>query len=348
MLPRHLRLLPFGTVALAAVSCTSRTVNTGNLWASAGERSDGGVASAPETAADGGALAADASRIMNASPTIDASLAAEASPVSDASDASPVDATTPPSDASACPGAFVCDDFERYAAGAAPTAPWTVAKNAGTIAVDTTRAHSGTQSVKVTAPLATGYQSVMLRIAGEGLLPVPSNVVYGRMMFWLDSSPTTSVHFTLVDGSGLVSDAGYHAVYRYGGQLPLTGPDGGFFGSQVMASYDTTDSYSGVGPASDCFQQSQGRVVPLGAWTCIEWEFDGPNDTMRFWIGGAPAPDLTVSHTGAGCISQPEGYEWTSPSFSQLDIGWESYQADGARALWIDDVAFSTSRIGCP
>jgi hypothetical protein len=259
------------------------------------------------------------------------------------------DAAGPLSDGGGtCPGTFVCDDFESYSPGTAPTAPWTVAKNAGAISVDTTRAYSGKQSVKITAPTATGYESVMMRIDGAGMVPVPGNVIYGRMMFWLDSSPTTTVHFTLVDGSGLVADAGYHAVYRYGGQVPVTGPDGGFLGSQWMASYDTTDSYVGVGPSSDCYLQSQGRVVPLAAWTCIEWEFDGPNDTLRFWIGGQPAPDLTVAHTGAGCVSQPSGYPWTSPTFSQLDIGWESYQADGPRTMWIDDAAFGTARIGCP
>src|SRR6202142_2438327 len=211
-----------------------------------------------------------------------------------------------------------------------------------------TRSHSGARSVKVTAPAATGYRSVMLRIAGGGLLPVAGNSVYGRMMFWLDSSPTMTVHWTFVDGSGLVAGTAYHAVYRYGGQLPLTAADGGFLGSQLMASYDTTDSYTGVGPATDCFQHSKSRPVPVGAWTCIEWQFDGPNDTTRFWLNGAPVPDLTVSHTGAGCVSQPAGYEWASPTISQVDVGWESYQADDARTMWIDDVAFGTTRIGCP
>jgi hypothetical protein len=263
-------------------------------------------------------------------------------------DASVYPAGASQSDAGTCNGTFVCDDFESYAVGAAPAGPWTVAKNLGTVAVDATRSHSGTRSVKVTAPAATGYRSVMLRIAGAGLLPVAGNAFYGRMMFWLDSSPSTSVHWTFVDGSGLVAGTAYHAVYRYGGQLPLTDADGGFLGSQLMASYDTVDSYTGVGPATDCYQHSHGRPVPVGAWSCVEWQFDGPNDTTRFWLDGQPVPDLTVSHKGAGCVSQPSTYEWTSPTISQADVGWESYQADGARTMWIDDVAFGAARIGCP
>ncbi len=343
MLPCHARLLLLGAFGLTSASCVACTPNAANAPAMAVEDASSAADAADAAEAS---FAQDARTGADVSPIIDAMPSPDASPTADA--ASLTDASASQSDANSCPGAFVCDSFESYPAGSPPAGPWTVATNAGAVAVDTTRAYSGTHSVKVTAPVATGYESVMLRIAGGGLLPLPGNAVYGRMMFWLDSSPTTSVHFTLVDGSGLVGDAGYHAVYRYGGQLPLTGPDGGFLGSQFMASYDTTDSYSGVGPATDCFLQSQGRIVPVGVWTCIEWQFDGPNDTMRLWINGAPAPDLTVAHTGEGCISQPAGYEWQSPTFSQLDIGWESYQADGARTMWIDDAAFSTSRIGCP
>jgi hypothetical protein len=249
-------------------------------------------------------------------------------------------------DGGGCAGAIVCDDFERYAVGAAPGAPWQVATTSGTVTVDSTRASSGNKSIKVVAPVSTGYRSAMLRLTGAGL-PTSTNVVYGRMMFWLDSAPPTSVHWTFIDGSGLVPGMNYHSVYRYGGQLPIPLADGGT-GSQLMASYDTVDSYTGVGPSSDCWHHSHARAVPIGEWTCAEWEFDGPNDTLRFWINGNSAPDLTVASTGDGCISQPATYVWTAPSFQQIDVGWESYQADAARTIWIDDVAIGAAPIGCP
>jgi hypothetical protein len=245
-----------------------------------------------------------------------------------------------------CTGALVCDDFETYRSGVAPPAPWVVSKTAGAVTVDTTRAFTGSQSIKVSAPASTGYQSVMLRFTGHGL-PTATNVIYGRMMFWLDSSPMTQVHWTFIDGEGLVSGMSYHAVERYGGQDPLTDSDGGFLGSELMASYDTPDSYNGVGPSSDCYQHSQGEVVPLSTWTCAEWEFDGPDNTMRFLMNGQPLDDLTVAGSGEGCTSQPSGYVWTAPQFAQIDLGWEAYQADDARNLWIDDVAIGAERIGC-
>jgi hypothetical protein len=247
----------------------------------------------------------------------------------------------------ACTGDIVCDDFESYAVDAAPQYPWSVAAPNGSATIDTSKAHSGTKSVKITAPASSGSTSTMIRLAGSSRLPVAGNVVFGRMMFWLDSAPTDSVHWTFIDGQGPVPDGGYPAIYRYGGQMPLTDSNGNFVGSQFIANYETPSSYNGIGPGSDCYRNAA-EVVPVGAWACAEWEFDGPNDTMRFWLNGTPVDDLSVVGTGDGCVRNDAGFPWTAPVFHQIDLGWESYQPDDARTLWIDDVAVATTRIGCP
>ena len=244
--------------------------------------------------------------------------------------------------ADAC--ALFCDDFESYAVGAPPGARWTANQNGGAVAVDTTHVHSGAKAVKLSANAATGYRSVMLTLADKSLLPVAGNVVYGRMMFWLDSAPATSVHWTFIDGTGLVPGQSYHAVYRYGGQLPIAA------GSQLMANYDTPDSYQTppVGPSSDCWLHANQEVVPVATWTCAEWAFDTDHDTMHFWQNGAELTDLAMTGTGQGCVNQPATFPWLAPTVEQIDLGWESYQADSARTIWIDDVALGTKRLGCP
>jgi hypothetical protein len=255
-----------------------------------------------------------------------------------------------------CNGTFVCDSFDTYTVSVAPPPPWTVSKTIGTVTVDTTHAFSGTQSIEVSSPAldpsaTSGFKSTLLRFVNTKDLPPPGDDIFGRMMFWLDSAPDATVHWTFVDGEGLVpNDAGvnYHAVVRYGGQYPVDNPDGGFGGSIFMASYDTPDSYNGVGPSSDCYQQSNGETMPMGQWACAEWEFDGSQNVMHFWLNGTELTDLTVDMTGAGCTSQDSSYVWQAPNYTQLDVGWESYQADGARTIWLDDVAFGPARIGCP
>jgi hypothetical protein len=246
-----------------------------------------------------------------------------------------------------CATALFCDDFEKYTAGQAPGAPWTRQVSTGsTAAVDTTQFHSGTKSVKFVAASGSGSKTAYIRLMGTGSgLPVMPNMFYGRMMFRLEAAPTGDVHWTFLEGSGLIAGQTYHALYRYGGQHPVMNGST-FVGSQLMANYETPDSYSGNGPSSDCWKHSNKIVVPEGKWSCAEWQFDGTTNAMRFWLDGAAVDSLTVMGAGEGCGTATP--VWTAPTFDRMDLGWESYQMDSARTIWIDDVVLSKTKVGCP
>jgi hypothetical protein len=250
-----------------------------------------------------------------------------------------------------CATALFCDDFESYTVGQAPTGNWTRSVSSGsTAAVDSAQFRSGSKSVKFVAASGSGSKNAYIRLGnatGKTIFPVTPNAIYGRMMFRLESAPSASVHWTFLQGSGLISGQNYHALYRYGGQLPVMNGST-FVGNQFMANYETPDSYGGTGPSSDCYKHANKIVVPTGAWSCAEWQFDGPTNTMRFWLDGAAVDSLTVMNTGSGCVNQPATYTWTAPTFDRLDLGWESYQQDSARTIWIDDVVVSKTRVGCP
>jgi hypothetical protein len=239
-----------------------------------------------------------------------------------------------------CRGALFCDDFETYRPGDLPAGKWTTATSNGAVSVAEARHRSGRKAVRFTTTGKAAYQSAFMRL-GAGVLPVAGGAFYGRMMFWLEAAPTTSVHWTMIQGSGPVPGQTHHAQYRYGGQQPLAG------GNQLMANYETPDSYKGVGPSSDCWVHSGGKLVPVGTWSCVEWQFDAAANTMRFWLDGAPIDSLTVTGVGQGCVNQPASYPWTAPNFERLDLGWESYQPDEPRTFWIDDVVVSTTKVGC-
>ena len=248
-----------------------------------------------------------------------------------------------------CANSIFCDDFEAHATGAPPGGMWGESQSGGTVTVDAGRARSGKNAVKVSAAAATGYRSAMISLFDPALLPIDGNLLYGRMMFYLESAPTGTVHWTFIGGSGPVVGQGYHAVYRYGGQHPIT-EGGNFVGSQLMANYETPDSYQDppVGPSTDCWLHADQKVVPVGDWACAEWLFDGPNNTMRFWLDGQEIPDLAMTGTGQGCVGQAADFIWQAPNFERIDLGFESYQPDDARVMWIDDVALGTQRLGCP
>ncbi|WP_433931708.1 hypothetical protein AB3662_45395 [Sorangium cellulosum] len=257
-------------------------------------------------------------------------------------------------DTACADGALICDDFEAYEGQGEPGGKWKVytAKDGSAVTVDTSKAFSGTKSVKVTTPESSGddnYKSAMIQFADPAALPVEGNVVHGRMMFFLESAPATDVHWTIIDGSGTVPGKDfegmpYTAVYRYGGQHPIES------GSQLMANYDTPGQWTTppTGPATDCWHHAEGKVVPVGKWTCVEFSFDGPKNEMRFWMDGTEIAELKMSGTGQGCANNIENYEWTAPNFSSIGFGWESYQSDEPRTMWIDDVVVGTAPIGCP
>jgi hypothetical protein len=249
-----------------------------------------------------------------------------------------------------CATALFCDDFETPAANGPPATPWAVHRSgSGTAAVDTMHHMSGTKSVKFVVPGQNDGAYIALRNAP--VFPVSGNAFYGRMMLWLMDAPTAAVHWTIVEGSGLVPSQTYHSAYRLGGQHPITN-GATFVGSQLMANYETPDSYSGNGPASDCWHHANKVVLPTGRFCCVEWQYDGPNNAMTQWLDGTEVISVRGmgnTSNGDGCGNgQPATFPWTAPTFDTIRVGWDSYQADTTRTLWIDDVAISATRVGCP
>src|SRR4051812_28352015 len=144
-------LHPALALLLVTASCTSASEGrapAGGAGGPGGTSGSGGASPAGTGGATpvpgtggGGAAASDGSPAGGVDsggspPTPDA-------PVTRA-DGGSVDA---PTDAAGC-GASFCDDFERFATGAAPAGDWaTHLENNGTLAVDETRAFSGSRSV---------------------------------------------------------------------------------------------------------------------------------------------------------------------------------------------------------
>lgn len=230
-----------------------------------------------------------------------------------------------------CAGRLLCDDFEDDPLGAAPNAPWTVATNKGLVVVDGARARSGSKAIKVSTQ-AGQYKQAFFYVDGAPAFPAPGNVIYGRMMIYMDKTANDGVHWTMIQGSGpLAGHPGVTSHYRYGGMWQ----------GKMMANYETSNL------GTDCWNNSE-KVMPTGQWACMEWRFDGPANGMRFWLDGVEVADLAVTDKGMGCVNHDLGDAWLAPSFERMTLGWESYQQDDAREAWIDDVILDDEPIGCP
>lgn len=242
--------------------------------------------------------------------------------------------------AEVCPaGAVFCDDFEDDATGQGPGDPWRNDTNGATVNVETQRAFSGTNAVHVTAPTGAAYRRGYFALdqgSSANVFPALAQEMYGRAMMWLEEAPDTAIHWTFIQGEGTSGTMPPHnRLYRYGGQQ-----QGGL---GLMANFETTTI------ATDCWDHSE-ATMPTGTWACVEWRFAVATNEMQFWLNGEELEDIHVIGSGEGCIGNALNGQWLAPpAFQTLYLGWEHYQPAGNDInLWVDAVAVSNERLGCP
>ncbi|MBE1495220.1 hypothetical protein H4696_002320 [Amycolatopsis lexingtonensis] len=230
--------------------------------------------------------------------------------------------STPPP--AGCADTAFCDDFEQQTGGT-PGGRWTVGaancQGTGTVTVDSSVAHSGTRSVKVTG------QGGYCNHAFLGTAVTGSGVLYGR--FWVRHTtalPTGHVAFLAMRDSTDGRDL------RAGGQN--------------RALQWNRESDDATLPAQSPAGVAQSVPLPTGAWSCFEFRLDGAAGQLRTWLGGTEVPGLVVDGVPTADVDQQWLARSWHPAVTDLRLGWESYAGD-ADTLWFDDVAVGGSRIGC-
>ncbi|HEY2899636.1 MAG TPA: hypothetical protein VGL59_03595, partial [Polyangia bacterium] len=234
------------------------------------------------------------------------------------------------------PGALLCEDFEGYAVGPSLAPTWMTDNMGGTLQVDTTRPFAGTKSVHFTATVNVGN---LLQIWKQGapLFPIKNNTFYGRVMMWLSRQPTGEVHFNTVQANGMLPGSNQIAKYAYGAM-----------NSKLMAGYTIRATEADL-PTVDCGKSTGTTGYPVGKWVCAEWEFDGANDVMHYWLDSVAQTAVDLVKTDPSCgMTPPPGNEWKAPTFNKLMLGWYSQAYAMPVELWMDDVVISTERVGCP
>jgi hypothetical protein len=205
-----------------------------------------------------------------------------------------------------------------------------VLENSGTVQVSTTRAHTGTHSLKLTTT-ANQYQRAMITTAGAPLFPVANNTLYGRMYAWLENAAGHDVHWNMISASGPVpGKTNVSASYNYGGQLDT-----------FLAGYDTK------GASTDCWKHSA-KGMPIGKWVCFAWKLAGPTNELQLFTDGGELADMHVTNKGEGCLANDLGGVWSAPAFENASVGWESVQTDPGHTMYIDDVIFDDQPLTCP
>lgn len=259
----------------------------------------------------------------NGAPPATGSPSASPSP----SPSTPPSPTPPPSPGAGCDtGTVLCDDFESQT-GTAPSGAWTVTSQdcsgSGTATVDSSVAHSGSRSIKITG--AAGYcNHVFVRAA----VPAAGAARFGRF-YVRHTTPLPAAHVTFLamrdtnDGNTDLRMGGQNAALQWNRQ----------------SDDATLPEQSPAGVALS-------RPLPVNVWTCVEFRVDGAAGHLQTWVDGTDVTGLQVDGVPTPDVDRQWLAKTWRPSLTDFRLGWESY-GDGADTLWYDDVALGASRIGC-
>ncbi len=248
--------------------------------------------------------------------------------VSNASDAG-TDAAT---GVALCGTLPLCDDFESDTAGGAPSSSlwstFTGMYSSDSISVDTSKAHSGTKSVKVVSAGMDAWGPLFTNTTAFSTL---KSVVYGR--FWVYANaelPSTHHAFmTLALSASAAMPSAQIKGIEVTGQAP-SGPG--------LLTWNLNDSL-----LPDVYN-FKSPTLPAASWSCFEFHTDASSGNIEAWLNG--------THLDTMSIPNDAGAKWTSaapPTPLQiygLGLGWMAFNGS-PMTLWFDDVALGADRIGC-
>ncbi|KAF3064630.1 hypothetical protein GL218_02475 [Daldinia childiae] len=218
--------------------------------------------------------------------------------------------------------AQVSDDFE----GGLDAASWPTYANdcnqGGKVTLDSSTAHSGKNSVRVDG--AGGYCGHIF----FGTTKVPSGDVYVRT-YLKASKALTDSHVSFITMPD--SSQGDKKHLRIGGQSKI-----------LMYNRESDDA-----TLPDLSPQgiAASTALPTGDWQCFEYHV-GTDGTIETWLNGKAIDGLTVK-SGSNNANAGQWQRGTAkPKITGVYFGWESYGGD-TNTFWYDDVAVSSTRVGC-
>jgi hypothetical protein len=224
-----------------------------------------------------------------------------------------------------CAGAEFCDDFEGSI-----DAAWLVQKDSVPApALDTTKAHSGTGSMKVKNSSSQSFLAY----------PVPAQKFYARayVNFSKGTADVTGHAWYIVATDNVTQ--GEENQIRFGAssnhghpELDMNVYAGTCSGEKTQFSDGGTDGNGGWNNTT-----TDPVLLSADTWYCVEILFDSVAHESRVWINDTELTGLHVTETSM-CSA------W-APPYTHIKFGAGSNGDDSD--IWYDDVAVSTNPIGC-
>jgi len=231
-----------------------------------------------------------------------------------------------------CAGLTLCDDFESDTVGSAPSttlwSSYTGMASADTITVDTAQHHSGSQSVKVVSGGSDAWGPLFSNTNAFASL---TSAVYGRFWVYLNAAlPSTHHAFMTL---GLTADEADPTKQMKGVEATCQSPSGA-----GLLTWNYNDSL-----LPDVYN-FKSMTIPPQTWTCFEFHTDAASGDIEVWLNGIRLDTMSLPNDA--------GAKWTGTApptplkVYGMGLGWMAFNGQ-AMTLWFDDVALSTSRVGC-
>lgn len=224
-------------------------------------------------------------------------------------------------DCASITGVVLCEDFES---GTIRTNIWTKStKNTANVDISGAQVKQGNHALRVTLPPVGGGQAY---IAVQNVFPVAGNRLFGRVYFYA-TPDVVGVHNEALYAVGPLNYNGESgdAYYRLS-----AGGNANKFGSRY--NHASITEHGGLKKGS--------HTIPINQWICIEWDYDGPNNRMKYWFNGVEEPTMTVTGT--------ESPLWKAPTFQAFNLGFKTVQ-QGEQLMYVyyDALVLDTERVGC-
>jgi hypothetical protein len=297
-------------------------------------RSDGGGASAGSAA--GATVITDQ---VDASPSGSGGVSGgasedEASAFAGSPDAEAREAST--SDAgSECPGLF-CEDFER---GAIDSDKWDVQTMGGaTVVIEQDQVAHGKYAARfhgLGVP-SGGANAAYVYLLTKNAPPALRTHNFGRASYFITPKPTSINLAMMFGGTTGFPRPTYLSIAEHSGGWQL-----GFI------------KLSGS-PAGERQAYPNGQM-PVGRWSCLEWELNDQPDEIHLWGDGVAIGTLDPNH-----IDYPAGHVAGAPIFNNASSGlvggftvfgfgfYDWHPSGFDFDIDYDDIVLDTQRVGCP
>ncbi len=248
-----------------------------------------------------------------------------------------------------CAGLALCDDFESDTVGGPPSGSlWTLVGLAGCsgtgnpsapvmypITIDGSQHHGGTKAAKVVGGDSCGP----FMVNTSAFATLSGGEVYGRYWMHLSDTAMTFDHATFM-ALGLLRDGGVGlSVGAQDSYIQLASEGAG--GATNTFMWQTDDG--NVLPEKNSMGAAESTYVAATGFTCVEFHTSLSGKAIEVWVNGATVAGLTSPPV------PPAGTQWTPPSPlapTSFGLGWVLFSGEQLTA-WYDDVALSTTRIGC-